>query len=258
MGEVYAKSRIVSLCPSITETLIDFGLAEQIVGVTKFCIHPADVVARLPKVGGTKDPDLDLILAARPDLVLLNEEENRREDFEALTAKGVPVETSLPKRVTDVPAELRRLGDLTGATEIAERRAVELEARIAALEADEKPGFTYAYLIWRDPWMSVNDDTYVADLLGRAGGINVFGDAPDRYPAVTLDDLRAKHPDVVFLPDEPFPFKAKHQAELAVEGLDRTRLVSGDDCCWHGVRSIRGVRLMRTLVSDRIESHVQT
>lgn len=251
MGESYAKYRIVSLCPSITETLIDFGLADRLVGVTKFCIHPAEIVASLPKVGGTKDPDLEAIFAAAPDLVLLNEEENRREDYEALAAR-VRVETSLPKRVTDVPGELRRLGRLTGATAIAERRALELEGAIADLEAAEKVPFTYAYLIWREPWMTVNDDTYVADLFGRAGGTNVFGDAPDRYPAFDLAALVSKAPDVVFLPDEPFPFKEKHRDELAVLGVGASRLVSGDDCCWHGVRSVRGVRLMQTLAGARM------
>lgn len=232
----------MSLCPSVTETLIDFGAADRIVGITRFCIHPKEVVQTLDRVGGTKDPDLEAIRAKNPDLILLNEEENRREDHDAL-ASDFDVQTSLPKRVTEVPEELRRLGSLVGCEDIAERRAAELEAALETLGATEG-SFSYAYLIWRSPWMTVNDDTYVADLIGRAGGMNVFGAAPDRYPTITLDTLAERAPDVVFLPDEPFPFQAKHAAEIPTGQVE---LVSGDDCCWHGVRSIRGVELMRDL-----------
>lgn len=236
----------MSLCPSITETLIDLGLADRIVGITRFCIHPAPIVAKLDKVGGTKDPDLAAIREKAPDLILLNEEENRREDYEALAAEFT-VETSLPKRVTDVPNELRRLGEITGTTERAEARAFELEAAIADLDAAPKTPFTYAYLIWRKPWMTVNDDTYVADLIARAGGENVFGDESDRYPSFELADLADRRPDVVFLPDEPFPFKAEHVPEITSALETSCELVSGDDCCWHGVRSIRGVHLMKSI-----------
>lgn len=237
--------RIVSLCPSITETLIALGLADSLAGVTRFCIHPAEVVRDLPKVGGTKDPDLEAILRAAPELVLMNEEENRREDFERLSS-ALRVETSLPKRVAEVPGELRRLGALTGTEAVAEVHAQALEAALAEL-AGGRP-FGYAYLIWKKPWMAVGGDTYVSDLFGLVGGENVFAAAADRYPAFTLEELAARRPEVVLLPDEPYPFKPAHQAELAeVLPEARIELVSGDDCCWHGVRSIRGVRLALAL-----------
>lgn len=236
---------MVSLCPSITETLVELGRADALVGITRFCIHPAQVVKALPKVGGTKDPKIDRIVASKPDLVFVNEEENRKEDFEALRAAGIEVDATMTRTVAEVPEQLRHFGRLVDATERAEARAAELEAALGELErarAARAAPFSYAYLIWRGPWMAVGADTYVHDLLGRAGGQNVFAQAPDRYPEVELADLARRAPDVVFLPDEPFPFTDKHLPELqaALPGV-RLELVGGDDLCWHGVRSLRGV-----------------
>ena len=244
--------RIVSLCPSTTETLVDFGLADQLVGITRFCIHPADVVRGIRKVGGTKDPNLDRIRALRPDLVLLNEEENRKADYERLRC-DLRVDATLVRRVQDVPEQLRYLGRLTGAEVRARARAQQVEeARTRLAEARVGvEGFRYAYLIWRRPYMAVGGDTYVSDLFAEAGGKNVFENAQDRYPEIDVVALRAARPDVVFLSDEPFPFKARHAAELRDEAPElRIELIGGDDCCWHGVRTLRGLALMQRLVGS--------
>lgn len=241
--------RIVSLCPSTTETLVDFGLAGQLVGITRFCIHPADVVRDIRKVGGTKNPDLARIRALRPDLVLFNEEENRKEDYERLRG-DLRVDATIVRRVQDVPEQLLHLGRLTGAEIRAQARAQQVEAARARLAETRAKvgGFRYAYLIWRRPYMAVGGDTYVSDLFAEAGGENVFEGARDRYPAIDVAALRAERPDVVFLSDEPFPFKAKHAAELQAEAPElRTELIRGDDCCWHGVRTLRGLALMQSL-----------
>ena len=124
--------RLVSLCPSITETLIDFGRADALVGITRFCIHPAEVVATVRKVGGTKDPDIEAIAALEPDLVFVNEEENRKEDFDALTAHGLTVDATMTRTVDEVPDQLRHFGRLVRAEGQAEARAVELEAGLEA------------------------------------------------------------------------------------------------------------------------------
>ena len=241
--------RIVSLCPSITETLIDLGLSDRIVGVTRFCIHPAEVVAKLPKVGGTKDPDIEAILAAKPDLVFMNAEENRKEDHERL-AGAVEVHVSEPRRVRDVPALLRHLAEITG-REGGHQRAAELEEALGKLAearaAHPRRKFTFAYMIWKKPWMTVSTSTYVDDLLSLAGGENIFADAETRYPTVELQDIHQRTPTVVFLADEPYPFKPEHAREIAEATGAPTEVISGDDCCWHGVRSIRGVRLAQTL-----------
>jgi ABC-type Fe3+-hydroxamate transport system substrate-binding protein len=237
--------RIVSLCPSITETLIDFGLADSLVGITRYCIHPREITRRLPKVGGTKTPDLDAIIAAAPDLVFMNEEENTKEAFEALRGK-VELDVTFPRKVDEVPAVLRHLGAVTGTSERAERRARELEEALAGL--DRSVAFRFAYLIWRDPWMAAAGDTYVSDLVSRAGGCNIWHESGDRYPTITLEDLRDRNPTFVLLPDEPYRFKEKDRLDLTRILPDaRIELISGDDCSWHGVRSIRGVALVAAL-----------
>jgi iron complex transport system substrate-binding protein len=209
-------------------------------------------VKDIPKVGGTKNPDLDAIDRAAPDLVFVNAEENRKEDFERLAVK-YRVHSSMPKSVTEVPTDLRRFGELVDRREAAERRALELEAALEELEAKARaePRFRYAYLIWKKPWMTVGDDTYVADLFRRAGGDNVYAAATERYPETTLEALVAHRPERVFLPDEPYPFGDPDRLDLSRSLPDaRIALISGDDCCWHGVRSLRGVRLMMALLKS--------
>lgn len=241
--------RIVSLCPSITETLIGLGLRSELVGITRFCIHPAEVVAQIPKVGGTKTPDVEVIRQLRPDLIFMNAEENRKEDFLALAE--FTIDATLPKTVGEVPALLRHLGALTGKSAEAEAEARGLEQALTELAEQRPRPFRYAYLIWREPWMTVNRDTYVADLLAQAGGASVFADHPDRYPIISAEALQAAAPDLVLLPDEPFPFQEKHRAELAALLPDSSlRLVSGDDCSWHGIRSRRGVTLVGRLAAE--------
>jgi iron complex transport system substrate-binding protein len=239
--------RLVSLCPSITETLIALGGEHELVGITRFCIHPAAEVADICKVGGTKDPDITKIVALKPDLIFVNDEENRKEDFEALRAAGLSVHVSTLRKVDEVPAHLRELGDRLGTVRRANEFAADIEAELQALKQAQSlrsAPFRFAYLIWRQPWMAVGGDTYVSNLLTQAGGSNVFAGAEARYPELSLDELRAHAPDVLFLPDEPFPFAPKHVPDLqSVLPSMEIHLVSGDDCCWHGVRSLRGVKL---------------
>jgi ABC-type Fe3+-hydroxamate transport system substrate-binding protein len=245
--------RSVSLCPSTTETLIDFGLADQIVGITRFCIHPKDVVESLPRVGGTKDPKLEKIAAAKPDLVFMNQEENRYKDYEWLNAR-FEVDVSMPTEPKDIPPLLRRWGQRLGgdASAVAEARARAIEAELAAAAPAPAAGGrpTFAYLIWRRPFMTAGEDTYIHRLLEGAGGENALPGL-GRYPEIELDALAEKAPDLVLLPDEPFPFDARHVPEVKDAMPDSTRvlLVSGDDLSWHGVRTLRGLRLARALFS---------
>jgi ABC-type Fe3+-hydroxamate transport system substrate-binding protein len=222
------------------------------VGVTRFCIHPSEAVKDIPRVGGTKNPDHAAIDAARPDLIFVNAEENRREDYEVL-AKKYEVDVSMPRSVAEVPQLLRRIGERLGRQAIAEQRAAELEQGMRELEElrRSKRRFSCAYLIWRRPWMAVGPDTYVSDLLASAGADNVFADRAERYPEITTRELCDRRPELVLLPDEPYPFGEPHRLELAEVAREaRIELVSGDDCCWHGVRSIRGVRLMMDLLES--------
>jgi ABC-type Fe3+-hydroxamate transport system substrate-binding protein len=238
--------KIVSLCPSLTELVFDLGAGDALVGRTKFCVHPADRVEAVEKVGGTKNPKIDRIVELAPDLVLMNEEENRAEDASALASAGLRVHSSMPRTAADTAAMVRAIGTALACSREAERIAADIERRADRVRRDavRYPPVRYACLIWRDPIMTVSDDTFIAGLLALPGGQNVFGARKDRYPTVTPDDLHHADPLRVLLPNEPFPFQEKHANELAVLSRlprDRFRLVDGELLSWHGSRTPRGI-----------------
>jgi ABC-type Fe3+-hydroxamate transport system substrate-binding protein len=252
--------RIVSLCPSLTELVFDLGRGDALVGRTKFCVHPADRVAAVPSVGGTKNPKIERIVALAPDLVLLNEEENRREDAEALHAAGIACHVSFPKNAPDTASMVRSIARAVDAVDAGERIATDIEARHgrvrdAARDRAERgvAPVRWAYLIWRRPWMAVNGDTFVSALLDAAGGQNAFATADARYPAIEPQALAAADPALVFLSSEPFPFTEAHADELAAEsGLPRARfrLVDGELLSWHGSRTPAGIDYAERLLLD--------
>ncbi len=238
--------RIVSLCPSLTELVFDLGLGDSLVGVTKFCVHPAAGVRAIEKVGGTKTPKVDRIRELAPDLVLLNEEENRVEDAESLRAAGLTCHVSFPKTAVATAAMVRSIGASLLREEAAERiaRAIEDAARRAREDAERLPRVRYAYLIWRDPLMSVSGDTFINDLLGLAGGENAFADRPKRYPVVEAEELAAAGLEAVLLSSEPFPFQEKHVDEISrATGLapEIFHIVDGEMLSWHGSRTPAGI-----------------
>lgn len=238
--------RIVSLCPSLTELVYDLGAGDALAGRTKFCIHPADRVEAVEKVGGTKNPKIDRIVELAPDLVLMNEEENRVEDAEALKAAGLRVHSSMPRTAADTAAMVRSIGIATQRSREAEPIAADIERRADRVRRDavKYPPVRYACLIWREPIMTVNDDTFIAGLLSLPGGDNVFAARDDRYPVISAQELHDADPLRVFLPNEPFPFQDKHADELAAQsGLprDRFRLADGELLSWHGSRTPRGI-----------------
>ena len=247
--------RIVSLCPSLTELVFDLGKGGDLVGRTKFCVHPEGLVSAVEKVGGTKNPKIDRILELRPDLVLMNEEENRVEDARALEAGGLQVHVSMPRTAEETAEMVRSIASAVGATEAGEPIALDIEARARRVReaAEGRRPLRYAYLIWREPWMTVSDDTFIAELLGMAGGENVFAKATERYPTVSLDDLAREAPRVVLLPNEPFPFQTKHIVELtAALGWDESRfqLVDGELLSWHGSRTPRGIDYAEQVITS--------
>ena len=238
--------RIVSLCPSLTELVFDLGLGESLVGVTKFCVHPADGVRGIEKVGGTKTPKIDRIREIGPDLVLLNEEENRVEDAEALEAAGLACHVSFPKTAIDTAEMVRSIGEAVHRPGEAERiaRAIEEAAHRARVSSKGRPPVRYAYLIWRDPLMSVSGDTFISDLLRLAGGENAFDDRPKRYPVLEPEELAAAGLDAVLLSTEPFPFQEKHIDEVSrATGLapEIFHIVDGELLSWHGSRTPAGI-----------------
>ncbi len=239
--------RIVSLCPSITESLVALGLGGSLVGVTRYCVHPREALQGVPRVGGTKNPDHEAIAALEPDLVLCNAEENRAPDLEAL-ARRHRVDVSHPRRVADVPPLLRRFGALTGTEARAEGFARAVEEKLAAVRPSHPTRF--AYLVWKGPFLAAAGGTYISDLLETFGGVNVFPSGNGDWPETDGERLAALDPDLLVLPDEPYRFGEADRAEWAPR-LPRARveLVSGDDFCWHGVRTLRGLGAAETLLA---------
>lgn len=172
--------RLVSLCPSITETLFELGVGGAVVGATKFCVEPEAELAGVDRIGGTKDPDLDRIAALEPTLVLMNEEENRREDHDALRALGLDVHVSFPRGPGDVPAMLRSFGDAVGESARADGLARGVEDALRAARSARStrssggPGVAFLALVWRKPWIAAGPDTFLSALLEEAGGRNVL------------------------------------------------------------------------------------
>lgn len=248
--------RIVSLIPSTTELLCDLGLADAVVGVSAYCREPRAVMRTKARVGGEKDPDLARIRALAPDLVIANVEENLREHVETLRAWEVPVWVTYPRTVGDTLTMVRELGLLTGAEAAAARVAGEIEEAVAALRAwaAPRPPVRVFYAIWRGPWMTAGGDTYISDVLAAGGGANVFADRP-RYPAVTLEEVAVRGPEVIVLPDEPFRFRRAHVRDFApyrdVPAVRdrRIRLVDGKPFSWHGRRLVEACRLLPELLS---------
>jgi len=247
--------RVVSLCPSITETVAALGAWDSLVGRTRYCVHPADRVGDVEEVGGTKGPKIDRIRELEPDLVLLNEEENRKEDAEALTALGLRVESFLPSDVPTTAAYIQRLGELLGKSSEGAALAAELlglhrdlqEEAEADSHPDDRP--SCVYLIWRKPWMAAGRSTFISALL-EAGGMANSVSSGERYPELTAGELAALDPEVVLLSSEPFPFAQKHRDELAsATGLPASRftLVDGELLSWHGVRTLAGLRYAKEL-----------
>lgn len=248
--------RIVSLCPSLTELVFDLGCGESLVGITDYCIHPADRVGAVEKVGGTKNPLVGRIAELAPDVVLFNQEENRREDAEALDAAGVNCLTTFPRDCEGTAEMVEIIGAALNAPEEASRIAADIRARASRVvaAAQGRTPVTWAYLIWRKPWMSVNADTFTDALLRQAGGVNVFADNETRYPAITIEQLVEANPQRVLLCSEPFPFKEKHIDELTeATGFERERfaIVDGEYLSWHGSRTPDGIDYAERLIAAR-------
>jgi ABC-type Fe3+-hydroxamate transport system substrate-binding protein len=254
-----APERIVSLVPSLTEALFDLGLGERVVGVTDWCVHPAERVAGLPRVGGTKDTDVGAVVALRPDLVIANHEENTRRTVAQLEAAGIPVWVTYPRTVADGAALLRALAEALGAGETAIRDVVEPVERAVAEARRTRPARPLRVFcpVWRDPWMSVGADTYAHDLLTLCGGANVFANRRERrYPIVTLADVVAAAPEVILLPDEPWHFGPRDVAELrrldvpaaGRDGPVRIHCIDGTWVSWYGARIRPALEAVRRLL----------
>ena len=224
--------RIVSLVPSATETLLALGVTP--IACTRFCEQPD-----IPTVGGTKDPEVAQISLLKPDLVVVNDEENRFEDVERLGKLGVPLHEMSPRSVAEVGPAVAALAGAVGAA-VPEPFGPEawgpwLEERRRRRKGEPRRAFV---LVWRRPWMTLAGDTYGSSLLQLLGCFNVFTGQGVRYPMVELADAAGRTPDLVLLPTEPYPFKERHVAEVT-EGIPGAEvvIVDGQDLFWWGIRT---------------------
>ena len=243
-------ARIISLVPSITELLCDLGLAQQVVGRTGFCIHPAEVVAAIPKVGGTKDVNIGKIRALAPTHLVVNIDENEKPTVDAL-AEFVPnIVVTHPIGPEDNLGLARLLGGIFCAEQKAEAWCAAFDAELVQLRAQPKGrATTVLYCIWQDPWMSISADTYIARMLAEIGwNVPQLGDA--RYPRFEWTDELVAGIDGVLLSTEPYRFTEAHAETLERQIGKPVRLVDGEMMSWYGSRALAGVRYLRQLAQD--------
>lgn len=239
MAQGPAPRRIVSLVPSLTEALFAFGVGDRLVGRTRYCTQPPRAVGKVAKVGGTKKVDVSRVLDLEPDLIVAVREENTREDVEALMQAGVPVFLGSPETVVGAVETLRELAGRVEAP-LAEEVLQPVERTLERLRAQTRTARRVFVPIWKGPYMSVGSDTYVHDVLKTCGGENACG-ASTRYPAVTLEEIEALRPEIVLLPDEPYPFSAEdlpefYALDIPAARSDRIHLVDGKLLTWYGPR----------------------
>jgi ABC-type Fe3+-hydroxamate transport system substrate-binding protein len=266
-----APATVLSLVPSITESLFDLNLGNRLIGRTDYCIYPADKVAYLPSIGGTKNPDIARIIQMRPELVFANYEENRKEDVEALRAAGIPVWVSFPKTLQEMFNLLWNIMYLFDESLMVPRiRLIEqiYDRLLNMSEANEDNLPSVFAPIWLDPLMTFNKDTYIHDLLFVCGAKNVFAErerqfpleadlgkseplaADDprlqnrdtRYPRITLEEVEVAKPDIILLPSEPYAFNERHipifkALDIPAAKHNRIHLVDGSWLTWHGTRA---------------------
>jgi ABC-type Fe3+-hydroxamate transport system substrate-binding protein len=279
----HPPKRVISLVPSLTESLFDLGFGSSVVGITDYCVHPAEALQGLPRLGGPKNPRLEQIKDLNPDLILLNQEENPRPLIDALVAGGMPIWVTFPRTVREALDILWTLAGVYQSPVAAARiETVERAVKWNTFAVEGNKTTRYFCPIWigiegsgTKWWMTFNQQTYAADVLRVLGGENVFanrsrryplaadlsqteerdpGEADTRYPRVILDEIKAAAPDIILLPDEPFQFGEHHRDEICQLLNDtpavkdgRVHLVDGSLITWHGTRLARAIQELPAL-----------
>ena len=263
--------RVVSLVPSVTETLFDLGRGDTLVGRTRYCINPDPAVRAIEKLGGTKDPDVARIIELAPQLVLANKEENRREDINTLREAGLNVHVAQPTTVEEGLSYVATCGRMFGCEAVADaivrdgvREIVRLKdraAEVAALNELRVARRDYTRprvvaFIWNNPWMVAGLDTYIGDMIKVLGGDHVLEQSTERYFAMDPVDVAALKPDILMFPDEPWHFTQDdlafwrdNFADMPAVRENRLRLCDGQDLCWFGSRIPDALRRLGSLLA---------
>ena len=244
----FTPKRIISLVPSQTELLFDLGLEEEIVGITKFCIHPKDQIKKKVKVGGTKQLKMEVIRALQPDLIIGNKEENEKTQIEQLS-KNYPVWMSDITNLETALNMILQLGIITNREKEATNLNQKIKRQFQKLNR-QLPPLRAAYFIWRKPYMTVGKGTFIHEMIQYAGFTNVFGDQ-ERYPEITLQQLTTFQPEIILLSSEPFPFKEKHKAEFKQFCPKAViKLVNGELFSWYGSRLLQSASYFLNLLKE--------
>ena len=255
-----AVKRIVSLVPSITESVCRLGMTKRLVGVTDYCVRPAAPLEKVARVGGPKDPSVKKILALKPDLVLASDEENEESDVMKLLDGGIEVRVARVRSVADAFKMMRFLADISPESERAHRYITEME-RVCEDVRKNAAGANVrtACLLWRfgdgqaEAYTTCNGETYTSDLVSMMGGKNVFAGLNKKYSKVTPTDIEKRRPDLILLPTEPYYFRRRDVRELS-ETLNcpaarnrNVRIVNGRLLVWYGTALLDGVKTLAPL-----------
>lgn len=239
--------RIISLVPSQTELLYDLGLSNRVVGVTRFCVHPAHWRKKKQIVGGTKQQRTEVIKALKPDLVIANKEENEKSSIEELM-DFCPVYVSDVSKIDDALKMIADIGELTDTTSKAREIVEQIEASFLNIKSLEN-NLSVAYCIWKDPWMWVGKDTFINDMLSHCGFSNLI--TQDRYPEIEIGTLLNQKPDIIFLSSEPYPFQQKHLESIKSQfNNTEISIVDGEIFSWYGSRLLNAPLYFNLLIDQ--------
>lgn len=248
--DAYPK-RIISIVPSQTELLADIGLSDEVVGITKFCVHPGEWFLSKTRVGGTKQLNIETIHALQPDLILANKEENVKEQIEELE-KHFPIWISDVNNLADAYEMIDEIGLITNKETKAKTIINSIKENFAQLQERSNP--QTVYLIWQKPYMTVGGDTFIHAMLAAAGFKNMYANST-RYPEVTIEELKNKNPDLLILSSEPFPFKQKHIDALHIH-VPSTKIIlaDGEIFSWYGSRLLKAPAYFKKLYEQIVRT----
>lgn len=243
-------NRIISLVPSLSETIVTVGMRDELLGCTQFCVEPADLHRTAKVVGGTKDFDLDQIRALRPTHIFANQEENPRELIEVLRNE-FPLLLTFPKSPYDVPGMLRDMDRFLDSKDRFEALAQSLESHFRSLIGMPTPK-KFLYFIWREPYMLVGRDTYISRFLECFGWINAY-DGDERYPQITVDQMKAMKLDICLFSTEPYPFRRRDARRLRAEWSESPEIlkIDGRLLSWYGTASVEAWEMLQAVAKGR-------
>ncbi len=242
----HPPNRIISLVPSQTELLYDLGLNEEVIGITKFCVHPEQWFRNKERIGGTKSVNIEKVKSLKPDLIIANKEENVKEQIDQMK-QFAPVWISDIQTFEDALEMIKSIGDITTTKENAESLITRITTNFSELQAANYQ-LKIVYLIWRNPYVTIGSDTFIHDMLNKCGLQNVF-EHLKRYPEISIEQLSSMNPQLILLSSEPYPFKEKHVEELQPHFSNaKIILVDGEMFSWYGSRMLYASKYFNDLL----------